>query len=157
MTEGDLVLDASAMVDLLIGSEPARAVSARLRGRRIHVPAHFDAEVLSALGRLERAGGLSTDDVDARLGRLVAAPFERHPLEPLLGGAWQRRGNVRLLDALYLVLAQRLGATLLSTDRRLAAASPLIEVVAGERVAPEVGGATSPPAPSVVRSAGRGL
>ena len=45
MADG-LVLDASAMVDLLIASPQAIPVRDQVRGHAIHVPAHFDAEVL---------------------------------------------------------------------------------------------------------------
>jgi predicted nucleic acid-binding protein len=45
-----VVLDASAMVDLLTGEGTADPIRLRLRGTAIHVPAHFDAEVLSAVG-----------------------------------------------------------------------------------------------------------
>jgi predicted nucleic acid-binding protein len=48
-----LVLDASAMVDLLVGSPQGVAIGARLRGHDLHVPAHFDAEVSSALAVLD--------------------------------------------------------------------------------------------------------
>ena len=128
MTEVAIV-DASAMVDLLIGSSAGVRVSARLRGHELHVPAHFDAEVLSALGRLQRAGHIGVDRVAAALERLVAAPLERDPLGPLLDGAWGRRHNLRLVDALYAELAHQLGAIIVTTDSRLAAASNSAELV----------------------------
>jgi predicted nucleic acid-binding protein len=43
-----VIVDASAMVDLLVGSPVSVAVHERLRARELHAPAHFDAEVLSA-------------------------------------------------------------------------------------------------------------
>lgn len=46
-----VVVDASALVDLLLGNELGLVVAQRLRDTRMHVPAHVDAEVLSALGR----------------------------------------------------------------------------------------------------------
>ncbi|CAN5756170.1 type II toxin-antitoxin system VapC family toxin [soil metagenome] len=132
MTDGRLVLDASAMVDLLIGSEPSRGVARRLQDQAVHVPAHFDAEVLSALGRLQRAALLTPEGVHERLERLSSAAFERHLVPPLLTGAWRRRANVRLLDALYLELAEQLDVPLVSTDVRLAAASAQVEVVVAD-------------------------
>ncbi len=53
MSDG-VIVDASAMVDLLLGTELSNSVAERLRGQQLHAPAHFDAEVLSALGRLHR-------------------------------------------------------------------------------------------------------
>ncbi len=54
-----IVLDASAMVEVLLGSQLGARVRGRLRGCELHVPAVLDAEILSALGRLHRAGDLS--------------------------------------------------------------------------------------------------
>jgi predicted nucleic acid-binding protein len=126
----EIVVDASAMVDALIGTPVGPAVIARLRGHRLHAPAHFDAEVLSALGRLQRAGALSERQVRDRLGRLAAAPVQRHPLPPLLVGAWGRRHDMRLVDALYAVLASEIvGSTLVTTDRGLASAASVGELI----------------------------
>ncbi|MGH2704612.1 MAG: type II toxin-antitoxin system VapC family toxin [Actinomycetota bacterium] len=124
-----LILDASAMVDLLVGSDLAKAVVRRLRGHELHAPAHFDAEVLSALGRLHRGGHLSARQATARIGRLAAAPIERHLLSLLLAGAWARRHNLRLVDALYVELAQRLDAPIVTTDSGMAGAAPVAELV----------------------------
>lgn len=120
MSVANLVLDASAMVDLLIGTRPADAVRARLARHAVHVPAHFDAEVLSAIGRLVRAGVVEESTAADRLERLASAAFRRHECAPLLGGAWGRRANLLLVDALYVELASRLRAPLVTTDAKLA-------------------------------------
>jgi predicted nucleic acid-binding protein len=122
-----LVVDASAMVDLLLGSSRAEAIRNRLHGHELHAPAHFDAEILCALGRLERGGHITAADVAERLQRLAAAPFERHPLPGLLSGAWERRHNFRLVDALYVELATDIDAPLITIDAGLAAAAPMAE------------------------------
>lgn len=109
------------MVDALVGSSVGRLVTERLRGHALHAPAHFDAEVLSALGRLQRAGALTTRQVTTRLTRIEAAPIKRHLLPTLIKGAWRRRHNLRLVDALYAQLAADLGdAPLITTDNGLA-------------------------------------
>jgi predicted nucleic acid-binding protein len=76
-----VALDASAMVDLLPGRSVASPIRLRLRDIAIHVPAHFDAEVVSALGRLSRGGQLTDGDVAELLGTLLRAPFARHQLQ----------------------------------------------------------------------------
>jgi predicted nucleic acid-binding protein len=124
-----LVLDASAMVTLLVGGTSAHQVSRRIVGSAVHVPAHFDAEVLSALGRLHRASEIDARDVDRSLDAVASAPFERHPLGPLLGAAWSRRSNVRLVDALYIALAVELGVPIVTLDRGLAAAAHHAELL----------------------------
>ena len=93
------------------------------------MPAHFDAEVLSAIGRLSRAGSIPEDIVPSLLGAVESSGFERHPVAPLLQGAWRRRSNLRLVDALYVELAASLDVSVVSTDRALATASPIVEVV----------------------------
>lgn len=124
-----VIVDASAMVDLLVGSPIAGAVQKRLRGHELHVPAHFDAEVLSALGRLHRAGELTVHQVTSRLQRVAAAPIQRHLLAAVLAGAWNLRSNLRLVDALYVELASQLDAPVVTTAARLAAASPVAELL----------------------------
>jgi predicted nucleic acid-binding protein len=118
-----LVLDASAMVDLLVGSSLAGTIQARLQGCELHVPGHFDAEVLSALGTLHRAGELTARQAADRVELVASSPIGRHLLAPLLIGAWRRRANLRLVDALYVELASQLNTPIITTDRGLAAAS----------------------------------
>ncbi len=118
-----VVLDASVAVDLLAGTELAAASAARLRGSALHAPAHFFAEVLSVLGRLHRNDTLHDDEVATALQQLATMPVTEHPLPGLLAGAWLRRGRLRLLDALYVELAEQLDTIVVTTDRRLARAS----------------------------------
>jgi len=118
-----LVIDASAMVDYLVDSPLATRVADRITDNEISVPAHFEAEVLSALGRLQRGGELSEAQIEVRVTLTAQAPFHRHLLAPLLEGAWARHPNVRLVDALYIELADQLGATIITTDSGMSAAS----------------------------------
>ncbi len=116
---GEIVADASALVDLLLANELGQAVGRRVAGHDLHAPAHVDAEVLSALGRLHRAGDLDENDVETKLASLASAPITRHAVNDLLLGAWARRHRLRLADALYVELATTLGCQLVTTDRRL--------------------------------------
>lgn len=124
----DVVIDASALVDLLLDNELGRAVRRRLAGHALHAPAHIDAEVLSALGRLHRAGDLDADSVESKLRQLAAAPIQRHLVTDLLLGTWARRHQIRLVDASYVELAVSLNVSLVTTDRRLHAA-PAVDIV----------------------------
>lgn len=129
MNEAAVVIDASALVELLNLTPKGSAVDARLADREVHAPAHLESEVLSAFGRMNRAGILAADLVAERLGRLIDLPLERHPLGPLIAGAWERRHNLRLADALYVELAERLDCLVITTDGPLAAATPNAELV----------------------------
>jgi predicted nucleic acid-binding protein len=124
----EVVIDASAMVDLLLGGPLGDAVAARLSAHVLHGPAHLDADSLSALGRLHRAGKLTADAVGTLLNRLASAPVVRHPVAELLAGAWARRSNLRPADALYVELASALRLPLVTTDARLQPV-PLADVV----------------------------
>lgn len=124
-----LVIDASAMVDYLVDSPLAVGVADRIAGSDIAVPAHFDAEVLSALGRLQRGGDLNEAEVATRVAITAQAPFRRHLLPPLLEGAWARHHNVRLVDALYIELGSQLDATIITTDSGMTAASANAELI----------------------------
>ena len=127
-----VIVDASAMVDLLVGSPVSVAVHERLRARELHAPAHFDAEVLSAVGRLQRARHLSDRQAKTRLDRLAAAPIDRHGLPALLAGAWRLRHNLRLVDALYVELAHQLDLPIITTDAGMAAASASAELLTAQ-------------------------
>ena len=124
-----LVVDASVMVDLLARTSRARAVGDRLRGSTWHAPAHLDAEVLSALGRLERASRLNAVEAADGLIALLELPVQRHPVAPLLLGAWTLRHELRLVDAVYVELARQLRLPLITTDHRLARATQIAEAI----------------------------
>ncbi len=129
MSDGALVLDASAMVDLLIEAANADQLQARIASATVHVPGHFDAEVLSAVARLVRAGGVTDDRATEHLTQLVAAPYIRHDTASLVMGAWRRRGSMRVADALYVELGSRLGIPLVTTDAEMAAAASNVELI----------------------------
>lgn len=122
------MLDASALIDLL-REKGATTLRERIDGRALHAPAHLDAEVLSAFGRLHRAGKVTADVVTAFLAAVAAAPIIRHDVVSLLDGAWARRDQLRLTDALSVELADRLAVRLITTDERFGRASPIAEVV----------------------------
>jgi predicted nucleic acid-binding protein len=125
-----VVLDASAIVEALLGTDLGVRVRGSMRGHPLHAPAHIDAEVLSALGRLHRAGELDDSTVVTALDELAGAPIRRHPLAKLLSGAWARRESQRLVDALYVELAVSLDSTrLLTTDARLARSHDRAELI----------------------------
>jgi predicted nucleic acid-binding protein len=123
------VLDASAVVDLLLRNRNGEAVRAHLEGGELHTVAHLDAEVFSALARLHREGTLSADAVDARLRVLSRMNVLRLPITgALLREAWALRHNIAARDALYVALARRLRGRLLTTDEKLARAVPELAV-----------------------------
>jgi predicted nucleic acid-binding protein len=111
-----VVVDASVVVQMLLGG-----ASALPAGAVLVAPAHLDAEVLSALARLCRAGQLSANAVEDMLEGLAELPLGRVELPQLVRAAFELRDNLAQRDSLYVVLAQRLDAALLTLDTRLAA------------------------------------
>jgi predicted nucleic acid-binding protein len=131
-----VVIDAAALLDLLASTGVGTMVGMRIEGCVLHAPAHIDAEVLSGLGRLERAGVLGPSRARAHLVALAAAPIERHPVSDVLEGSWNRRDDLRPLGlghVLYVELARSLGLALITTDPLLARAKPFAELIGTDR------------------------
>jgi predicted nucleic acid-binding protein len=117
------VVDASVVVDLLLtGSPVARSA---LAGADPLAPAHMDAEAMSAVARLVRAGTVSEERGALAVRRLARAGIDRVPVALLLAEAWALRSNLSAQDALYVALARRLDCPIVTADRRLAGAPNL--------------------------------
>ncbi len=129
MPEDVYVVDASVIVDFVLGGSAQTAIAERIAQLSLHAPAHLDAEVLSAIGRLHRAGTLTARLASERLEDAADVPVTRHLLGSLVPGAWRRRQQLRLTDALYVELASALDAQLLTTDAALGRATRRAEVI----------------------------
>ena len=118
------VVDASVLVDLVIGGSSSQASSDAMAGCRLHAPAHVDVEVTSALARLHRADLLTRAAAGRALAAFGQAPLTRNELPPLVAGAWKHSAGLCVADAFYVELARQLGTRVLTVDARLARASP---------------------------------
>lgn len=120
-----IVLDASAVLELLLRTERGRTVEQRITpiDETLHAPHLLDIEVSQILRRYLLRGAL--DEVRAReaLQDLLDLEVERYPHDALLPRIWDLRHNATAYDAAYLALAEALGAPLLTSDTRLAAAA----------------------------------
>jgi predicted nucleic acid-binding protein len=119
-----IVLDASAVVELVLGSARGVTVRARIQNRdeSLHAPHLLDVEVASVLRRYQISGELSAEDGLEALADLAGLDIARYPHDLLLPRVWELRTSVTAYDAVYLALAEILGAPLLTLDRRLARA-----------------------------------
>lgn len=127
---GPVVLDAAALLDLLVARDYGLVVESRVAGAQLHVCAHVEAEVLSGIRRLERAGVMGSSACEEHLATLAAAPIERHPVSEVMERAWRRRHAGWLVDVLSFELALALGAPLITTDPRMAdAAGEIVDFV----------------------------
>ena len=129
-----IVLDASAAVDWLVQTAAAQRIESRIfsRNQSLHAPELLDLEVAQVLRRLVQEGTLSAARAEAAIQDLLDLRITRYPHFVLLPRIWQLRHNLSAYDAAYVVLAEKLGATLLTRDARLASAAghaATIEVV----------------------------
>jgi predicted nucleic acid-binding protein len=120
-----IVLDASAAVDWLVQAAAAQRIESRIfsRSQSLHTPEFLDLEVAQVLRRLVREGALSASRAEAAIQDLLDLRITRYPHSVLLPRIWQLRHNLSAYDAAYVVLAEKLGATLLTRDARLASAA----------------------------------
>lgn len=118
------MLDASAVLELLLGTSSGRRLAGRIGPRTIslYAPHLVDIEVTQAIRRHVLAGAISAERGRLALQHLAELDLERYPHTPLLPRIWALRENLTAYDATYVALAEVLEATLLTSDQRLAAA-----------------------------------
>jgi len=119
-----LVVDASALVEVLLGTELAPKIEVEIPQpeAELHTPALCDVEVASALRRALLGGRLEEGRARLALRDLADLPLTRHGHQLLLARALELRHNFSAYDAIYVALAERLGASLVTADRPLVVA-----------------------------------
>lgn len=119
-----IVVDASAIVELLLQTSRAAPIERCLAGHDLFAPDVLDVEVLHALRGLERGGRASGERIDQAVHLFGLAPVQRVPVASLHDEVWVLRHAVSCYDAAYVAVAQILRCGLLTLDRRLAAGAP---------------------------------
>jgi predicted nucleic acid-binding protein len=119
------VVDASALVELLLQGERAPAVAQAVRGTEMTAPDVVDPEVLSVLRRMERTGEVRPERARQAVADLLDSPVRRYATLPLLPVVWELRGSVSAYDACYVALARALDCPLVTGDLRLTRAPGL--------------------------------
>ncbi len=119
-----IVVDASALVEVLLGTPNAGAIRMRLlaNGESLHGPHLVDVEIAQVLRRYVARGDLDLARGHMALDHLTAFPLQRHSNTALLDRIWALRHNLTAYDAAYVALAEALEAPLVTCDARLAAA-----------------------------------
>ena len=118
-----MVLDASAVVEWLVGSERGDAVVAEMLDdpdRSFFAPDLLDVEVVQAFRRMARSGTISDARATGAVELLEALPVERRPARILVPRMWTLRDNLTAYDAAYVALAEALDCPLLTCDARCA-------------------------------------
>lgn len=118
-----IVLDAGAMVELLLVTARGVQIKQRIRGHLLHAPQFIDLEVASILRKL-----CIRQAVTSRRGAEALQDFQRLRLTryahtALLNRVWELRHNVTAYDAAYVALAESLSLPLITIDGPLARSS----------------------------------
>lgn len=122
-SRGVLVVDTSAVVEVLVANTPDQQLVTRLsQDDDLHAPHLIDVEFQHALRRLvlrkqltiDRAEDARTDFEDLRL--------IRYSHQHLAGRMWELRNIITPYDAAFVALAELLGARLVTCDSGLARA-----------------------------------
>ena len=118
-----LVVDASVIAPALVDAgEFGAMASERLRGERLAAPDLLRLEVASVLRRHTASGAISSRRAKTAIDDLMDLPIVVFPSQALLPRVWALRANFTSYDACYVALAETLKCTLLTADRRMAAA-----------------------------------
>lgn len=129
-----IVLDASAVIALLGADEPhgdAVQLVVLNAAANVHAPQLVDVEVVSALRKMLFRDQVDQERAEAAVDGLQQLAVDRWPHRPLLNRVWSLRDSLTPYDAVYLALAEVLGATLVTLDRGLAAVAARSVEVAG--------------------------
>jgi predicted nucleic acid-binding protein len=119
-----IVVDASALLEILLRTPAAKAVEDRLfaPGEMLHAPHLLDVEAAQVIRRYAANGDIDDERGRLALDDLADFPLRRYPHDFLLPRIWSLRNNLTAYDAAYVALAEALDAPLLTRDRRLATA-----------------------------------
>jgi predicted nucleic acid-binding protein len=121
---GTVVLDASAVIRIMEGAPQAVPLQeALLQANLVVAPELMLTEVANALWRLQRAGQLEADGLQERLTRAAELVDHIEPDRHLQVEALALACHLDhpVYDCLYLALARREAAALLTADQRLMA------------------------------------
>ncbi len=120
-----IVLDASAVIEVLLDTDLGRRVEEQVWGderQTPNAPHLLDVEVSHVLGRLVRGRRLGIDLAHALVADLRRFDLVRHSHVDLLERVLELRTNITAYDAVYLALAEALDGTVVTCDAKMARA-----------------------------------
>ena len=119
-----IVLDASAVIELLLNTAGGRRVAARIADPQVtlNAPHLMTAEVAQVLRRFVADRSIPAAAAEGALQDLVELGVALYAHEPFLPRVWELRSNLTAYDSFYVALAEVLGAPLVTFDGRLARA-----------------------------------
>jgi predicted nucleic acid-binding protein len=119
-----VVVDASALAEYLLRTDRGERMAPVVEAPHhdLHAPSLCDVELVAVLRRALRLGELGLERARAALRDHLDLPLVRHGHRRSLARALELRENFSAYDAVYVALAERLDAGLLTADRALARA-----------------------------------
>ncbi len=117
-----IVVDASVIVEVLVGGPAVNPLRARLRHQELAAPDIIDTEVASVLRRMWLSGALTSERLGRAVSHLERLRVDRQPSCILIRRALELRDNLTSYDGVYVALAEAYRCTLITGDRRIAAA-----------------------------------
>ena len=119
-----IVLDASAAIEWLFQSPIGRKIDHRMfvPSESLHAPHLIDVEVAQVLRRYVREKTITAQRGQEALEDLRDLPLSRYPHDFLIPRIWELRATLTAYDAVYVALAELLGAPLLTCDGKIASA-----------------------------------
>ena len=121
-----VVADASALVALLLDAGPdGQWATEALTGADVAAPSVLSIECSNVIRRHELVGLISADQAAQAHADMLDLAIEQWPYELLASRAWALRQNLSIYDGSYVALAELIGATLVTLDRRLGRAPDL--------------------------------
>jgi predicted nucleic acid-binding protein len=119
-----IVVDASAAVEIVSSTERGRRLAQLVPDEAVlWVPSHFFSEVFAAIRHMHIVTKrINQSRAESALERLSRWHLRQVAVTGLIHSAWRFRHNISGADALYVALAEQLGASLLTDDFRLVSA-----------------------------------
>ncbi|WP_020672586.1 type II toxin-antitoxin system VapC family toxin [Amycolatopsis nigrescens] len=114
-----IVVDSSALVEVLVGQSPSRDLRQRILTSELNAPELCLIEVLNVLRRREMAGLATAEQAERAVWWLARAPVRLAPHRLLVPRIWEMRPAVTAYDATYVALAEHLAVPLVTTDAKL--------------------------------------
>lgn len=119
-----LVVDASAVAEILFGTDAGRRAAALIDGHELLAPQHLTAEVASVVRGWSLSRQITDEQALRAFREFDALGVEEVPMMSMLPAAYALRHDASAYDAMYVVLARAAQCSLLTLDARLAASAP---------------------------------
>lgn len=116
-----LVIDASLVVSALVDSgDTGRWAESLLVSDQLSAPHLMPVEVTNILRRAAAKSEITQDIASMAHADLLDLRVELYPYAPFAPRVWELRGNVTSYDAWYIAVAESLGSSVATLDRRMA-------------------------------------